>query len=47
MQARSRVCGMRKGTHIKEFKRIAMRGDKTDQSFSAIIYVASAVINSR
>ena len=32
---------------IKEFKRIAMRSDKTDQSFSAMIYVTSAVINSR
>ena len=32
---------------LKEFKRIAMRSDKTDQSFSAMIYVTSAVINSR
>jgi transposase len=32
---------------LKEFKRIAMRSDKTDQSFAAMIYVASAVINSR
>ncbi len=32
---------------LKEFKRIAMRSDKTDQSFSAIIYICSAVINSR
>ena len=32
---------------IKEFKRIAMRSDKTDQSFSAMIYLAAAVINSR
>ena len=32
---------------IREFKRIAMRSDKTDQSFSAMIYVTSAVINSR
>ncbi len=32
---------------LKEFKRIAMRADKTDQSFSAMIYLASAVINSR
>jgi len=30
---------------LKEFKRIAMRSDKTDQSFSAMIYVASAIIN--
>jgi transposase len=32
---------------LKEFKRIAMRADKTDQSFTAIIYLAAAVINSR
>ena len=32
---------------LKEFKRIAMRACKTDQSFSAMIYLASAVINSR
>lgn len=32
---------------LKEFKRIAMRSDKTDQSFSAMIYIAAAVINSR
>ena len=32
---------------LKEFKRIAMRADKTDHSFSAIIYLAAAVINSR
>jgi transposase len=32
---------------LKEFKRIAMRSDKTDQSFSAMIYVASAIINAR
>ncbi len=32
---------------LKEFKRIAMRADKTDNSFSAPIYLASAVINSR
>ncbi|MCF8710177.1 hypothetical protein L3X40_20210 [Rhizorhapis sp. SPR117] len=30
-----------------EFKRIAMRACKTDQSFSAMIYLAAAVINSR
>jgi transposase len=29
---------------LKEFKRIAMRADKTDQSFSAMIYLAAAVI---
>ena len=32
---------------LKEFKRIALRADKTDQSFEAMIYLASAVINSR
>ena len=32
---------------LKEFKRIAMRADKTDQSFAAMIYLTSAVINSR
>jgi transposase len=32
---------------LKEFKRIAMRADKTDASFSAIIHLAAAVINSR
>jgi len=32
---------------LKEFKRIAMRADKTDQSFSASIYLAAAVINSK
>ena len=32
---------------LKEFKRIAMRSDKTDASFSAMIYLAAAVINSR
>jgi transposase len=32
---------------LKEFKRIAMRSDKTDESFSAMIYLAAAVINSR
>jgi len=32
---------------LKEFKRIALRADKTDQSFKAMIYLASAVINSR
>jgi transposase len=32
---------------LKEFKRIAMRSDKTDQSFTAMIYLAAAVINSR
>ena len=32
---------------LKEFKRIATRSDKTDQSFSAMIHLAAAVINSR
>ncbi len=32
---------------IKEFKRIALRADKTDQSFAAFIYLTAAVINSR
>ena len=32
---------------LKEFKRIAMRADKTDTSFSAIIHLDAAVINSR
>jgi transposase len=32
---------------LKEFKRIAMRADKTDASFNAIIHLAAAVINSR
>ncbi len=32
---------------LKEFKRIAMRSDKTDESFEAMIYVCSALINSR
>ena len=32
---------------LKEFKRIALRADKTDQSFEAMIHPAAAVINSR
>ncbi|MGH9865381.1 MAG: hypothetical protein ACRD4H_08205 [Candidatus Acidiferrales bacterium] len=32
---------------LKEFRRIAMLSGKTGQSFKAIIYIASAVINSR
>ncbi len=32
---------------LKEFKRIALRSDKTDESFTAMIYVCSAIINSR
>jgi len=32
---------------LKEFKRIAMRSDKTDTSLTAMIYVTAAVIKSR
>ena len=32
---------------LKEFKRIAIRSDKTDESFGAMIYLAGAIINSR
>jgi transposase len=32
---------------LKEFKRVAMRSDKTDTSFTAMIYLGAAVINSR
>ena len=32
---------------LKQFKRIALRADKTDQSFAAVIHLAAAVINSR
>lgn len=32
---------------LKEFKRIAMRSDKTDQSFKAMIFIAAAIINAR
>ncbi len=32
---------------LKEFKRIAMRSDKTDASFGAMIHLCAAVINSR
>ena len=32
---------------LKEFKRIALRPDKTDQSFAAMIYLAAALISSR
>jgi transposase len=32
---------------LKEFKRIAMRSDKTDQSFAAMIHLAATLINSR
>ena len=32
---------------LKEFNRIAMRADKTDQSFAAMIHIAAALIHSR
>ena len=32
---------------LKEFKRIAMRSDKTDTSYAAMINLCAAVINSR
>jgi transposase len=32
---------------LKEFKRIPLRADKTDASFSAIVHLAAALINSR
>ncbi len=32
---------------LKDFKRVAMRSDKTDSSFAAMIYLGAAVINSR
>ena len=32
---------------LKEFKRIAMRACKTDQSFTAMIYLVAATINSK
>jgi transposase len=32
---------------LLEFKRIALRADKTDQSFAAMIYLGAAIINSR
>ena len=46
---------MYKGRHLienffcrlKEFKRIARRAGKTDQSFETMIYLAAAIINSR
>ena len=31
---------------LKEFKRIAMRSDKTDESYAAMIHLAAAVIGS-
>lgn len=32
---------------LKEFKRVAMRSDKMDGSFAAMVHLAAAVINSR
>jgi len=32
---------------LKEFKRIAMRSEKTDSSYSAMINLCAAIINSR
>src|SRR3712207_6669624 len=32
---------------LKEFKRIALRADKTDQSFAAMIHLAATIFNSR
>ena len=32
---------------LKEFKRVAMRSDKTDSSFAAMVTLAAAIINSR
>lgn len=32
---------------LKEFKAIAMRSEKTDRNFSAMIYASATVINSR
>ena len=32
---------------LKEFKRVAMRSDKTDKSFAAMITLSAAIINSR
>ncbi len=32
---------------LKEFKRIAMRSDKTDKSFEAMINLTAAIINAR
>ena len=32
---------------LKEFKRIAMRAEKTDASFSAMIYAVAALTNSK
>ena len=46
------VCGWRHVIEnhfckLKDFKRISLRADKTDQSFAAMVYLCPAVINSR
>ena len=33
--------------NLKDFRRIAMRSDKTDSSFKAIIYACAALLNSK
>ena len=33
--------------NLKEFKRIALRSEKTDNSYRAMIYAATAIIPSR
>ena len=37
----------RRGFRTASGKRIAMRGDKTDRSFAAMIYIATADIHSQ
>jgi hypothetical protein len=32
---------------LKDFKRVAMRSDKTDSGFAAMIYLGTAIINAR
>ena len=32
---------------LKEFKRVAMRSDKTDTSFAAMLHLGAAIINAR
>lgn len=32
---------------LKEFKRIAMRAEKTDQAYAAMIYLTAGIINSQ
>jgi hypothetical protein len=40
------LCSTWPGQTQKEFKRIAMRADKTDYSFAAMLHLAAAVIAS-